>query len=65
MLTVDPQSPFADYGVDKYDIGAGFGHFGVGVDDVRLQIWTLPSIAQIKMLNQLEPCLEIRTLMAE
>jgi len=45
MLMVDPQSLFADYGVDKYDIGTGFGHFGIGVDDVRL--------------NQLEPCLEI------
>ena len=45
MLMVDPQSLFADYGVDKYDIDTGFGHFGIGVDDVRL--------------NQLEPCLEI------
>lgn len=24
----------ADYGVEKYDIGAGFGHFGVAVEDV-------------------------------
>lgn len=24
----------ADYGVDKYDIGAGFGHFGIAVEDV-------------------------------
>ncbi|KAG8070487.1 hypothetical protein GUJ93_ZPchr0006g40909 [Zizania palustris] len=23
-----------NYGVDKYDVGAGFGHFGVAVDDV-------------------------------
>lgn len=23
-----------DYGVDKYDIGTGFGHFGIAVDDV-------------------------------
>lgn len=23
-----------DYGVDKYDIGAGFGHFGIAVEDV-------------------------------
>lgn len=23
-----------DYGVDKYDIGNGFGHFGVAVEDV-------------------------------
>ncbi|GJP46467.1 hypothetical protein CLOM_g5751 [Closterium sp. NIES-68] len=23
-----------NYGVDKYDIGAGFGHFGISVDDV-------------------------------
>ncbi|RRT57781.1 hypothetical protein B296_00041860 [Ensete ventricosum] len=26
----------ADYGVDKYDIGTGFGHFGIAVEDVRL-----------------------------
>ena len=25
-----------DYGVDKYDIGAGFGHFGIAVEDVSL-----------------------------
>jgi hypothetical protein len=24
----------ADYGVDKYDIGDGFGHFGIAVEDV-------------------------------
>lgn len=24
----------SDYGVDKYDIGTGFGHFGIAVDDV-------------------------------
>jgi lactoylglutathione lyase len=24
----------ADYGVDKYDIGTGFGHFGIAVEDV-------------------------------
>jgi len=23
-----------DYGVDNYDIGSGFGHFGVAVEDV-------------------------------
>ncbi len=23
-----------DYGVEKYDIGAGFGHFGIAVEDV-------------------------------
>ncbi|EES04930.2 probable lactoylglutathione lyase, chloroplastic [Sorghum bicolor] len=23
-----------NYGVDKYDVGAGFGHFGIGVEDV-------------------------------
>lgn len=26
----------ADYGVDKYDIGTGFGHFGIAVEDVRV-----------------------------
>lgn len=25
---------FPDYGIDKYDIGTGFGHFGVAVEDV-------------------------------
>ena len=25
-----------DYEVDKYDIGSGFGHFGIAVDNVRL-----------------------------
>lgn len=25
-----------DYGVDKYDIGTGFGHFGIAVEDVSL-----------------------------
>lgn len=24
----------ADYGMDKYDIGTGFGHFGIAVEDV-------------------------------
>lgn len=24
----------ADYGVDKYDIGTAFGHFGIAVEDV-------------------------------
>jgi hypothetical protein len=27
-------SCLADYGVDKYDIGTGFGHFGIAVEDV-------------------------------
>ena len=26
----------SDYGVDKYDIGTGFGHFGLAVEDVSL-----------------------------
>lgn len=32
----------SDYGVDKYDIGTGFGHFGIAVEDVSLtslHIW--------------------------
>lgn len=24
----------SDYGVDKYDIGTGFGHFGIAIEDV-------------------------------
>lgn len=39
MLIADPHNLFADYGVDKYDIGAGFGHFGIGVDDVIHQLF--------------------------
>lgn len=27
-----------DYGVDKYDIGSGFGHFGIAVEDVSSPI---------------------------
>lgn len=27
-----------DYGVDKYDIGTGFGHFGVAVEDVSFDL---------------------------
>lgn len=27
-----------DYGVDKYDIGAGFGHFGIAVEDVSSNV---------------------------
>lgn len=30
----------ADYGVDKYDIGAGFGHFGIAVEDVRFYLFS-------------------------
>lgn len=30
---------FADYGVDKYDIGTGFGHFGIAVEDVSTCAW--------------------------
>jgi len=25
-----------DYGIDKYDMGDGFGHIGLAVDDVSL-----------------------------
>lgn len=28
-----------DYGVDKYDIGTGFGHFGIAVDDVSYYLF--------------------------
>jgi hypothetical protein len=31
----------ADYGVDKYDIGAGFGHFGIATDDVGPQAFAI------------------------
>lgn len=25
-----------DYGVDKYDIGSGFGHFAIATEDVSI-----------------------------
>ncbi|KAK4340801.1 hypothetical protein RND71_039302 [Anisodus tanguticus] len=28
----------SDYGVDKYDIGTGFGHFGIAVEDVAKMV---------------------------
>lgn len=27
---------FTDYGVDKYDIGTGFGHFAIATQDVSV-----------------------------
>ena len=30
-----------DYGVDKYDIGTAFGHFGIAVEDVRSFVWNV------------------------
>lgn len=27
---------FTVYGVDKYDIGTGFGHFGIATQDVSI-----------------------------
>lgn len=47
---------FADYGVDKYDIGEGFGHFGIGVDDVNTTStpvpFSTPFIGQKKKMLQ-------------
>jgi hypothetical protein len=35
-----PWIPFlADYGVESYDIGTGFGHFGIAVEDVSLYFY--------------------------
>lgn len=31
-----------DYGVDKYDIGSAFGHFGIAVDDVSKTVKLTP-----------------------
>lgn len=30
------QMHLTDYGVDKYDIGTGFGHFAIATEDVSL-----------------------------
>jgi hypothetical protein len=29
----------ADYGVESYNIGTGFGHFGIAVEDVSFYIF--------------------------
>ena len=31
-----PSMVLPDYGVDKYDIGTAFAHFGIAVEDVSL-----------------------------
>jgi len=31
----------SDYGVDKYDIGTAFGHFGIAVDDVSFPSFSI------------------------
>lgn len=36
-----------DYGVDQYDIGSGFGHFGIAVDDVSFFIRCYISVKEI------------------
>lgn len=38
-----------DYGVDKYDIGTGFGHFGLAVEDVRWQYESLFNLFTCRM----------------
>lgn len=35
----------SDYGVEKYDIGTGFGHFGIAVDDVSFLNFSTTSIS--------------------
>jgi hypothetical protein len=35
----------SDYGVDKYDIGTAFGHFGIAVDDVSFSNFGSTSIS--------------------
>lgn len=36
-----------DYGVDKYDIGSAFGHFGIAVEDVSFFIMCYISVKGI------------------
>lgn len=36
-----------DYGVDQYDIGSGFGHFGIAVEDVSFFIRCYISVKEI------------------
>lgn len=36
-----------DYGVDQYDIGSGFGHFGIAVEDVSFFITCYISVKGI------------------
>lgn len=40
-----------DYGVDKYDIGTGFGHFGIAVEDVRFCSYLLMVLSIIYKLR--------------
>ena len=36
FICVSVHMLLSDYEVDKYDIGTGFGHFGIAVEDVRI-----------------------------
>lgn len=38
----------ADYGVDKYDIGTAFGHFGIAVEDVRFCYLSIVLSVQVR-----------------
>jgi hypothetical protein len=46
----------ADYGVDRYDVGTGFGHFGIGVDDVNTTSTPLLSISPPSSVRRCHLC---------
>uniref|UniRef100_A0A8R7VD25 lactoylglutathione lyase n=1 Tax=Triticum urartu TaxID=4572 RepID=A0A8R7VD25_TRIUA len=48
-------SMFIDYGVDKYDIGAGFGHFAIANEDVYKLAETIKSSSCCKITREPGP----------
>ncbi|KAG6643998.1 probable lactoylglutathione lyase, chloroplastic [Carya illinoinensis] len=52
-----------NYGVDKYDIGNGFGHFGVAVDDVARTV-DLVKVKGGKVIREPAPVADGTTIMA-
>lgn len=40
-----------DYGVDKYDIGTGFGHFGIAVEDVSSYYSVFPTFVLLYQID--------------
>lgn len=50
-----------DYGVESYNIGTGFGHFGIAVEDVSLYIFFYSLLIQhchdaLFLLSEVQKC---------
>lgn len=54
-------NPITDYGVDKYDIGTGFGHFAIATQDVR--IYTPDQFANMLLCYYLNSSLKEKLLL--